>query len=524
LLTAFRLKDGAISFGSLFLASFVIYFVSLDFYFLVLSDDSAYIFRNPYLQSISFANTAAIFSNLHFGDYLPVNLLSYSWDFTWWGFDPFGYHLSQVILHSLNACLLFAILGLLQVSKRATWFSVLIFVAHPVQVESVVWISERKNLLSCLFILLSLWFYLQHAMSCCFRRSQYYLCLLSFALALLSKSIAVMLPCIFVLLDLLVLRRKGKVMEKIPFFLLSMVMGLATITSQGALGGIKDYVGGSFAVSILYTIRIYWDYLACLIFPFHLSPFYFTQSFSLVDRQSFMAYLFFMGTCFYVVRNFRSSPYIIFAIGWFVVWLLPVSNLIPISTIRQDRYLYLPSIAVIVMIVIGLESCIQGKRQNVLVSSTLVGGILLLGSLSFIHSFVYASDLAFWRRVANQNPKTPLAQQTAGDQCSQIKDLVCAEKYYRQVLAIEPEYDFALNNLGALMIDLERYQEAQVLLKKAIQANPTNAEAYSNLIMLAKKTGLGKETIPEWKIKFNLFKRKRKQKQKDYLMGEFRFR
>ncbi len=522
MLIASKLKDWTIPFLTFFLASFAVYFVSLGFYYLVLSDDSAYIFRNPYLQKISLANTAAIFSNLHFGDYLPVNLLSYSLDFTWWGFNPFGYRLTQVILHSLNACLLFSILHFLEVPKKARWFSVFIFIVHPVQVESVVWISERKNLLSSLFIFLSLWFYLRHAMSFRFRRSHYYFCLLSFILALLSKSISVMLPCIFVLLDFLVLKRKGMVMEKVPFFLLSLLAGLATIYSQGAVGAIKEYAGGSFSSSLLYTLRVYWDYVFCLIFPFQLSPRYFFNTVSLIDPQSLFAYLFFFGVCFYVARSFRSHPGLVFAIGWFVIWLIPVSNLIAISVLRQDRYLYLPSIAVIVAVSIWLESWGQGQRKTFLVNFIIAGMVFFLGSLSFLHTFVYASEHAFWQRVANQHPQSAYAQVEAGYHCNLIEDEVCEEKRYRQALTIDPEHANALNNLGILMMKHERYKEAQVLLDKSIRLDPTDAVVYGNRILLAEKSGVGRENIPEWKKKMDIFKQMKKSK--DLLLGDFRFR
>lgn len=511
------------TFLGIFLASFVVYFVSLDFYYLINSDDSAYIFRNPYLQGLSLANTAAIFSNLHFGDYLPVNLLSYSWDFTWWGFNPFGYHLTQVILHALNACLLFAILHLLAVPERARWLGVLIFVVHPVQVESVVWVSERKNLLSSLFILLSLWFYLRHAMSIQFRRSYYYFCLLAFTLALLSKSKSVMLPCVFVLLDFLVLKRKVMVMEKIPFFLLSLLAGLATIASQGAVGAIKEYAGGSFATAMLLTIRTYWDYVVSLFFPFQLSPRYLFSGISSSGPQSILAYLFFFGGCFYVARNFRSRPGLVFAVGWFVLWLLPVSNLIPINVIRQDRYLYLPSMAVIVMVSIWLESWwVKGQRKNFLLNLITAGLVFFLGSLSFLHTFVYASDRAFWQKVANQYPQNASAQLQAGYHCKLIEDEVCAEKRYRQALAIDPQHARALNNLGAMMIDRGQYQEAKILLDKAILADPADPVVYGNLIFLAEKSGVEREKIPDWKKKADLFKQMKNEK--DYLLGEFRFR
>ena len=514
-------KGRVIPFLTFFLVSFAIYFVSLDFFFLVDTDDRAYIFQNPYLQQMSLANTAAIFSNLHYGDYLPVNLLSYSWDFTWSRFNPFGYRLTQVFLHSLNACLLFAVLRLLKVSERACWVSVLVFAVHPVQVESVVWISERKNLLSSFFILLSLWLYLRHAISSRFRRDFYYLCLLSFSLALLSKSISVMLPCVFVLLDLLILKRKRVVMEKVPFFLLSLLSGLATIASQGALGAIREYTGGSISVSLLYTLRVYWDYVVSLVFPFQLSPRYFFNDVSLTDPQSLLAYLFFFGVCWFVVRSFRSSPVAVFAIGWFLLWLLPVSNLIPISVLRQDRYLYLPSIAVIVMVSLWLESLWQGQQKK-LANALIVGVLFFLGSLSFMHTFVYASERSYWQRVANHHPQNAYTQLEAGYYCEMADDIVCAEKRYRQTLAINPKHSSALNNLGALMINRGRYEEAKAFLDKALLTNPSDAIVYSNRILLAEKSGVGRENIPVWKKKVDLFKQMKKDK--DLLLGKFRFR
>lgn len=515
---AFKLKDKIIPCLTFFLVSFGIYFVSLDFFFLVNTDDSAYIFRNPYLQPLSLANTAAIFSNLHFGDYLPINLLSYSWDFTWFKFNPYGYRLTQVALHSLNACLLFAVLKLLGVSERARWFSALIFIAHPLQVESVVWVSERKNLLSSFFLLFSLWFYLRYTTS--FRKSCYYLSLLSFSLALMSKSISVMLPLVFVLLDFLVLKRKKAFMEKVPFFFLSILAGLSTIASQGAVGAIREYIGGSFLVSLLYTLRVYWDYVTSIIFPFHLSPRYFFNNISLTDMQCLLAYLFLFGVCWYVIRNFRTRPVVVFAIGWFFLWLIPVSNFIPISVLRQDRYLYLPSMAVIVMGSIWLDS--WGKRKKYLANFLLAGVVFFLGSLSFIHTFVYASGRAYWERVADQHPQSAYAQLEAGYYCKIIEDNVCAENRYRQTLALDPKHIFALNNMGALRIDQGLFEEARTFLDKALLANSTNATVYNNLIVLAEKSGIDKEKIPVWKRKADLLKQKKSNEH--LLLGEFRFR
>ncbi len=205
-----------------------------------------------------------------------------------------------------------------------------------------------------------------------------------------------------------------------------------------------------------------------------------------------------------------------------MIRLIPVSNLIPISVLRQDRYLYLPSIAVIVAVSIWLEIWGQGQRKTFLVNSIIAGVVFFLGSLSFLHTFVYASEHAFWQRVANQHSQKAYAQVEAGYHCKLIEDEVCEEKRYRHALAIDPEHANALNNLGILMMKHKKFKEAQVLLDKAIRLDPTDAVVYGNRILLAEKSGVGRENIPEWKKKAEMFKQIKKGK--DLLLGDFRFR
>ena len=139
-----------------------------------------------------------------------------------------------------------------------------------------------------------------------------------------------------------------------------------------------------------------------------------------------------------------------------------------------------------------------------------------------MHTFVYASGHAFWQGAANQNPQKAYAHLEAGNQCRLIEDIVCAEEHFRQALVIDPEYGHALSNLGVLMVEREKYQEAQVLLEKAIRVDPTRATVYGNRIFLAEKTGSGREKIPGWKKKADLFKKMKRSQ--DYLLGELRFR
>ena len=143
--------------------NFVVYGPSLAFGFLVDSDDQAYIFRNPYLQDLTRQNLWAILSNLHYDTYNPLTLISYSLDYSFWKFDPYGYHLTQLLLHTLNACLAFVLLLNISIPPVAAVGIAMVYAVHPIHVESVVWVSERKNLLSTFFIFSALIFYVRNA-------------------------------------------------------------------------------------------------------------------------------------------------------------------------------------------------------------------------------------------------------------------------------------------------------------------------------------------------------------------------
>ena len=199
--------------------NFVVYGPSLAFGFLVDSDDQAYIFRNPYLQDLTRQNLWAILSNLHYDTYNPLTLISYSLDYSFWKFDPYGYHLTQLLLHTLNACLAFVLLLNISIPPVAAVGIAMLYVVHPIHVESVVWISERKNLLSTFFIFSALIFYVRNAMANLPFGKDYWFSWTLYIFALLSKPIAVMFPVVLVVYDRCISRRGWRVKELVPFFL-----------------------------------------------------------------------------------------------------------------------------------------------------------------------------------------------------------------------------------------------------------------------------------------------------------------
>lgn len=494
---------------------FFTYGPSLTFGFLVNSDDQAYIFRNPYLQDLSFSSLRAIFTNVHFDSYLPMTLASYSLDYTIWKFHSFGYHLTQLVLHIANSFLILVALLLSRFPKTVALGTAFIYSVHPIHVESVAWISERKNLLSAFFILLSLICYIRFPKASS-RREYYAASLTLFVLALLSKSIAVILPLIFILHDLCITNRGWRLGEKIPFFIGSLATAGITIFTQGAVGAIKEYPGGNLPVTALYMLRIYWDYFFSLVFPLSLSPEYHYVKTDFQEWQSLLAYALIPAIIVFAVTRYRTRPLFTFLAGWFFLWLLPVSNIVPLATIRQDRYLYLPSIAVAIILAKLASSRLRPKHGLVVIGMV----VLMLAGLTHRYANTYASDRAVRLRIAETYPLWSDAQFELGYQCWLEKDLDCTVRHYRKALEADPNNAQALMNMGAILIEQGDYRQAKSLLEKALTVAPDSALIYHNLAVIATQTGEEKEKIPEWIKKSEELPSL--EKKKDYRLGLFR--
>lgn len=495
---------------------------ALSFDFLVRSDDQAYIYRNPFLKDLSWDNLAAIFSANHFGTYFPVTLVSFSLDHTLWGRNPFGYHLTQILLHALNTFLVLAILLQAGAPRLVAIGTAFLFTVHPVHVEGVAWVASRKNLLTAFFVLLSIFFYVRHTGRSGKTGASYGFCFLSFILSLLTQAIAVMLPVVMVLYDLCVVRRGWKIAEKIPFFLGSLAAGLIAVYTHWETGEIREYYGGSFAVSALFTLRIYWDYLGSLALPFSLSPHYFHQKSQLLGVAGIVALVLVPLTIVGALFRLRSHPFFSFAVGWFVVWLLPVSNLMPVAKLRHDRYLYLPSLALFFMLAYFLFRS-PWFRADVRRGWVVVGILVVLwGGMSGQYALTFASSRALWERVAQTQPDWPEAQFEAGLQAWRVGDRDGALTYYRKALMNDPENAPAWNNLGAISLEEGQYGRARAFLERAVLANPDFPDTYRNLAVLAYRTGTDLDRIPRWKARYDRARSAKPKKR--YHLGPFQMR
>jgi Flp pilus assembly protein TadD len=428
-------------------------------------DDNVYVYENAALSSLDWAFIKNSFFGFYYLNWHPLTMISYAVDYRLWGLDPFGFHLTNIVFHSVNtflagvlACRLLDAEG----SPRKPMFSftfvavsALLFGLHPLHVESVAWISERKDVLSGFFFLLALISYVRYASSSGKRRLHYCASLLFFLLALMSKPMAVTLPVVLLILDYYPLKRrpfKTAILEKVPFGILALFSAVMTLAAQTTASAFTS----SLWERALVSMRAYVFYLEKLALPLDLSPFYpiFPKP-ELASPEYLMAPLVLLGLAFICFIKRRSRAYTA-AYAFFLVTLLPVIGMVQISShLAADRYMYLPSLAPFMLAGIGAASLAvsNGRLKAVTASAVVLFALPAFASIRQID--VWKDSVSLWSRVI--------------------------EKY--------PYVYLAYNNRAVAHTQQGRYTEAISDLEKSIEMAPDFMPAYINLADAHKKAG-----------------------------------
>jgi hypothetical protein len=260
--------------------TFVVYAGSLGHDFLLNWDDRLYVVENEAIRGITWEHVKDAFTQFYVGNYAPLHILSYMLDYTFWGLRPAGFIFTNVLIHAVNGLLLYMLLFRIYRRKSLGFLAAFIFLLHPVQVESVAWISERKNLLAMLFFLSSFHFYISYRAAERPRSALFYCSsVFSFVLALLSKPVAIILPLVLFLYDLCYLEKPGRkswIANKIPFVLASGAALFIALKSQ-----MPEHEGGRISYAIEGPLGVFFTMLTVLVsyfkiifWPTELSPLY----------------------------------------------------------------------------------------------------------------------------------------------------------------------------------------------------------------------------------------------------------
>ncbi|MCK9432043.1 MAG: tetratricopeptide repeat protein [Candidatus Omnitrophica bacterium] len=434
-------------------------------------DDNMYVTENRSIRSFSPENLKNISTSFFITHYQPVTIFSYLLEYHFFRLNPFNYHLTNLILHLLNCLLVFWMVYLFSGRILVSFITAVFFGIHPMQVESVAWISERKNLLYAFFFLGALVSYLYYQRGEKIR--YYFLCLFSFILALLSKSMAVTLPLVLLAFDFFSSRKiKGVVfLEKIPFFCLSFLFGIIAVLgghSSRTFYAFNDY--GIFArlEGIAYDVIFY---LGKLCFPSGLSALY---PYSPIENNIFYFYSFlaFVILLVAVIISARRTKKIIFGFGFFLLTVFPALRFLPRpEALAADRYIYISAIGIFYLFAEGFAWLYRRKikygrfiRAGLL--AILAAAIISCGAAARERSRVWRNDFSLWDDVLKKYPDVFLAYDKRGEFFLSQKEYEPARADFTKAIELSkrypfnPEYRYFYLNLTYALRALGRQKEA----------------------------------------------------------------
>lgn len=486
-------------------------------------DDNTYIVKNPHMRPLDFTFLKWAFATFYFSNWHPLTWISYAIDYSLWGLNPVGYHLTNIVLHVLNTVLVTLLATrLLNMSRKtnsgntvadkgvltAAVLTGALFGLHPIHVESVAWVSERKDVLYAFFYLLSLLNYLRYAngkwstiaetpLSRMSNR-YYLLALLSFICSLLSKPMAVTLPLVLIILDRYPLKRfEGEeiryvILEKVPFLLLALASSAITFWAQRVGGSMQSFAELPLSPRLLTATRSLVTYLLKMLFPTKLSPFYpypkNVMTATLFSVEYCIPFLIAIGittTCIFLLKR---KP--IWAVAWayYVVTLVPVLGIIQVGEqATADRYTYLPGLGLFLLVAVGIEKLanswlIKGRPGLGGNALSLSLAISLIASLSFAtvkQILIWKNDESLWSKVATVYPEVAIAYNNRGVYYRDHGQFDKAIDDFGRGLTIAPDNYLLYTNRASAYVKLGRSEDALRDASKAVDLNPRTWKTYS---------------------------------------------
>ena len=485
--------------------STALFLPALGHHFLINWDDNQYLVGNPAAHGLAIENIKAAFTTNFVGNYAPLHIISYMVDYEVWGLRASGFILTNILLHAANGIFFYLLLKRIAGEKVWAFFASLIFLAHPVQVESVVWISQRKNVLAMLFFLISFYLYVLYKEKEMQPRIGLYLAsLASFALSLLSKSVAVVAPVAFLLYDICYLNNRSirsLLADKVPFLLIAGLFGIVAVQSHSAQlqGGVTSYHGGSFFATVLTMLPVLVRYLTKVFWPADLSAYYdlpikTSVDFEVAGAALIVALLFLVG-----IVTYRRKREMFFWFVTFFLFLLPVSQIIPIVTLMNDRYLYFPMLGATVFLGMALFRDVGWVELRALWKYIPAVSFSILAvaacSAATLHRIpVWKNSFTLWSDAIKKSPDVALTHDCFGEGLLEQGQIEKAIKEFETALKLEPNLPpenlspglrrtvaNTRNNLGAAYGLKGMTDEAIEEFTLAIRLDPDFDRAYFNL-------------------------------------------
>jgi len=493
-------------------------------------DDDMYVTDNPIIRlGLTWKGFLWAFEKPHVGNYHPLTWLSHMSDVECFGLAPGPHHLVNVVLHAATSIMLLMVLRFMTGRFWPPVIAAFLFALHPLRVESVAWVAERKDVLCGLFwmaTMLSYVWYVQATHSppslttsrirtYLVTGSRYLLVVFFFTCALLSKSMAVTLPCVLFLCDFWPLARQtpaekrhdslftnawrtGKLLlEKVPLLLIAAWTCWMTVQGQSSAGAVNTLEAIPMDSRITNALVTYVAYLVKTMAPGGLSIFY--PHFYVLDQelpsglviQAVLAGIFLSGITITAFATARRWPFFLVGWLWYLGTLVPVIGLVQVGTQSMaDRYTYLPSIGICIIVVWGLceltEKTSQRHLSNAMVS---VAVILALTLLSWQYTQRWKNNFDLFEHAVRVTDRNYFAYNHIGLAYDAIQDSEQARKAFERAIELNPNYDFAHNNLAVFFARTSNFERALQHLTIAVGVNPHYVDAHSNLAVTYEMLG-----------------------------------
>jgi Flp pilus assembly protein TadD len=507
-------------------------------------DDGAYVYENPVVQKgLTMQGIVLAFTRVYSFNWHPLTMMSHMLDCQLYGLNAGGHHLTNVLLHTASVILLFLVLRQMTGFLWRSAFVAAVFAIHPLRAESVAWVSERKDVLSGLFFMLTLWAYTRYAQG----RSRvegresstqvvpaldprlwtldYWLVLLFFVLGLLCKPMLVTLPLMLLLLDYWPLGRvtgykwqvtnekKEKpstlspqpsttkqlstlLLEKLPLFGLAVASCVVTIFAQHeAVASFEKFslplrLGNAVVSGVAYLGQMFWPAGLAVLYPFK------TRAGGVSGVVLSLVLLAVISAGVFFLR--RRRPYFLAGWLWYLIMLAPVIGIFQVGTqARADRYTYLPQIGLYLLLTWGAAEWYAGWRHRRAVLGSLA--TVILAALIFrarAQTACWRNSETLWTHTIACTSGNAIAHVNLGNFLFQKGRVDEAITQYQAALQIRPDYAAAHNNLGNALRQEGRLDEAMVHFQKALEINPNYAKAHYNLgVALAQKGLVDQATV-----------------------------
>ncbi|MGA3163238.1 MAG: tetratricopeptide repeat protein [Verrucomicrobiota bacterium] len=475
-------------------------------------DDDVYFSSNPHVQAgLTWPGALWAFTTGYDGIWHPLTWLSLMLDVDLFGTGPAGPHLTNVLLHAATAVLLFLVLRQMTGALWSSAFVAAIFSIHPLRVESVAWVTGRKDVLSGLFFMLTLGAYARYVEQSKAQspksRAFYGLALLFFALGLMSKPMLVTVPFVLLLLDFWPLGRfsfSGKpstfnsdesragpplstwpasrlVIEKIPFLLLSAGSCLATVFAQPH--NIARIEKISLDLRIYNAVVSYVIYLGKMVYPARLAVFYPYSASEMLAWKAGLGMVLLAGICiaFFWLRHKR--PYLLVGWLWYLGMLVPVIGLMQVAGhARADRYTYLPQIGIYIIVAWGVGNLLRSwryRRQVFGIAASIV--IAALMACASIQTSYWRNSESLWTHALACTSRNYIAHNNLALVLAAQGQSADAFQHFKEALEINPRFVEAYNNLGVVLAQQGQSAEAIRHFQKAIELQPDCSDAYNSL-------------------------------------------